>query len=493
MSVATAQASPYVALAERLADYIHDPLGYARVAYGWGEGELADSAGPRKWQADILFKIGRHFQQKLTRYHPLRIAVAKGHGIGGSALLAMLTDWAMSTCPGCKVVVTANTGTQLATKTVPEFHKWLRLSISAALWDLKATSITSRVPDYDRLWRTDFIPWTEQNPEAFAGLHNQRKRILVIFDEASAIPEIIWQTVEGALTDEDTEIIFLAFGNPTQNTGPFRECFGRMKHRWMTFQVDSRTVEGTNKSQIAQWATDYGEDSDFVRVRVRGEFPRAGSTQFIGSDVVAACRKFKAEGFSALPKILSVDVARFGDDESVIGVRQGRQARILGSYRGLDTVELAQRVIEWRQKEQPDAIVVDGDGIGAGVVDQIKHRGFEQRLFEFHGAAKPNNPEKYFNRRAEVWGEMRDWLAAGAEIPDDPALEIDLTAPEYGFSAKQQIQLEKKDDMKRRGLNSPDRADMLAMTFGVTLAPPKKKDLRPLMLTVGESDLGWLT
>src|ERR1039458_1186404 len=98
------------------------------------------------------------------------------------------------------------------------------------------------------------------------------------------------------MTDENTEIIWLAFGNPTQNTGRFRECFGKFKHRWKTFQIDSRTVEGTNKEQINKWIDDYGEDSDFVRVRVRGEFPRAGSSQFIASDVVAARSEERREG-----------------------------------------------------------------------------------------------------------------------------------------------------------------------------------------------------
>jgi hypothetical protein len=238
---------------------------------------------------------------------------------------------------------------------------------------------------------------------------------------------------EGAMTDEDTEIIWIAFGNPTRNTGRFRECFGRFAHRWKRHQIDSRTVEGTNKEQINNWIKDYGEDSDFVRVRVRGEFPRAGSNQFISADAVADCRKYKAEGYEKLPKVASLDVARFGDDQSVLGDRQGRKARIWKKWRGLDTVQLAERVIEYLQKEKPDALVVDGDGIGAGVIDHLRHRGFTDKVFEFHGGATPNDQAMYFNRRAEIWGAMRDWVNAGAEIPDDPELATDLTGPEYGF------------------------------------------------------------
>jgi hypothetical protein len=478
-------------LIEDIASFTHDPAKFVRYAYSWNANELAGSVGPRTWQHGILDALGAHLRNKATRYTPCQIAVASGHGIGKSALISMITHWAMSTCEDCKVILTANTGTQLATKTGPESAKWFRLGINSHWFEVKATSITVRDVGHERLWRADFIPWSEHNTEAFAGLHNKGKRIVLIFDEASAIADSVWQVAEGALTDENTEIIWLAFGNPTQNTGRFRECFGSLAHRWKTFQIDSRTVDGTNKEQIAKWIADYGEDSDFVRVRVRGEFPRAGSSQFISSDSVAAARNYKAEAFAGLPKILSVDVARFGDDQTVVGVRQGRQARILKRLRGMDTVQVAERTIELINEEKPDAIVVDGDGIGAGVVDQIKFRGFGARLFEFHGGATANDASMYFNRSAECWGAMRDWLAAGAEIPDDKELASNLCGREYGFTNKNQIQLEKKSDMKARGLMSPDDADMLSMTFSVNVAMPKPVP-KPVYTYPGEQAGAWM-
>ena len=130
-----------------------------------------------------------------------------------------------------------------------------------------------------------------------------------------------------------------------------------------------------------------------------------------------------------------------------------------GKWRGKDTVEVACLTIEIIEAEEPDAVVVDGDGLGAGVVDQLKHRGFGRKLFEFHGGATPDDVNKYFNRRAEAWGLMRDWLQAGADIPDDPEIDVDLTGPDYFFSPKGQIQLEPKDAMKARGLDSPDIGD----------------------------------
>jgi hypothetical protein len=474
-------ASVQLQLAEDIAGFTHDPKGFVRYAFPWGEGELSDSEGPREWQDGVLTAISEHLSNPSTRFQPCCIAVSSGHGIGKSAEVAMIIDWAMSTCEHCKVVVTAGTGTQLNTKTVPEVAKWFRMSINSDWWDVQAQSIKFNSAKLQKTWRTDFITWSEHNTEAFAGLHNKGKRILLVFDEASAIADKVWEVAEGAMTDEDTEIIWLAFGNPTQNTGRFRECFGKYAHRWKHFQIDSRKVAGTNKTQIQKWIDDYGEDSDFVRVRVRGEFPRAGSSQFIASDVVAAARKFKSEVHAHLPKMGACDVARFGDDQTVIGDRQGRKARIWNKYRGLDIIQTGERCIEYIDKERPDAFVVDGDGLGAGVFDYLKHRGYDRKtlLVEFHGGNTPNDPQMYFNKRAEVWGLMRDWLP-GADIPDDPELDTDLTGVQYGFSRTQQIQLESKDDMKKRGLSSPDAGDMLAMTFGVKVAPKSKPSAPPI-------------
>jgi hypothetical protein len=477
-------------LIEDIGGYCADPLGYARYAYPWNEpGELQESAGPREWQREILSIIGAHLRSE-KRFEPLQIAVASGHGIGKSALMAMIIDWGMSTCEDCRIVVTANTESQLRTKTWPEICKWSKLAINTHWFNPTATTLHIKDKGHERLWRCDAIPWSENNTEAFAGLHNKGKRIIVLLDEGSAIPKIIWQVIEGALTDEDTEILFIVFGNPTKNAGAFHECFNLRKHRWITRQIDSRNVEGTNKAQIAKWIADYGEDSDFVRVRVRGEFPRAGSSQFIAGDLVANARKrnLAEKDYAHAWKILSVDVARFGDDQTVIGLRQGPKLTILDRVRGQDTMQVAQRVMARMKEHDPRVTVIDGDGIGAGVIDRINEelpsarRMFEpdnplhewakrnpnHTLQEFHGGATPQDPFMYFNRRAEAWGKLRGWLET-ADIPDEPEIETDLTGPEYGFSAKNQIQLERKEDMKKRGLSSPDLGDMMAMS---TVAMP---------------------
>lgn len=465
-------------LIEDIASFTWDPQGFMLYAYEWGAGDLTGSEGPYRWQAEINRIISEHLNNAETVHMPLRIAVASGNGIGKSAYLSMLCDWAMSTCEDCKVLITAGTGAQLKTKTHPELAKWFRLSINSFWFDVKAQSISITDPKHADTWRADLIPWDAQNPDAFSGLHNKRKRIIVIYDEGSAIADVIYDRSSGALTDEETEIIWLVFGNPTQNTGRFAECFGSDKHRWRTFQIDSRAVEGTNKEELRQEVERYGEDSDYIRWRIRGEFPRGGSSQFIPNDIVSAARRYKAVGFNHLPKIMSCDVARFGDNETVIGCRQGRQFQILASYRGIDTVQTAERLIEWKVSQQPDALIVDGDGIGGAVIDHLRNRGFRDGLFEFHGGTDPLDPQMYFNKRAECWGAMRDWLRDGAEIPDDPDVERQLTGPNYGIIQGKvrygTIFLESKEDMKKRGLASPDKGDCLAMTFGVRVAPKAK-------------------
>ena len=463
---------------EKLVDYVldcvDDPLEFVHSCYPWGKGDLKDSLGPRKWQADILDTIGKHLRDPQTRFKPLKIAIASGHGIGKSSLISMVSDWAMSTMPDTKIVVTANTETQLRTKTWPEVCKWFRLCITAHWFKQTATSIYALAKGHDNAWYADAIPWSENNTEAFAGLHNQGRRIILIFDEGSAIADKVFEVAEGALTDEFTEIIWLVFGNPTRNSGRFRELFGKYKHRWIHKNIDSRTVEGTNKELIAELVADYGEDSDFVRVRVKGEFPRAGSTQFIPSDLVDAARQREATANLYDPLIIGVDVARFGDDETVIWMRRGRDAKSVPpiKLRGVDTMGVAARVAELYNHHRPDAVFIDGGGPGGGVIDRLVQLKVPVMEVQFGGSAdrdqiSQEGAVKYVNKRAEMWGNMRDWLRGGA-IPDEADLADQLTGLEYGYVLKEgvdKIILESKKDMKKRGLSSPDMADALALTF----------------------------
>jgi len=201
------------------------------------------------------------------------------------------------------------------------------------------------VRDQKESWFVSAASHEEKNSEAFAGQHASDSTSFYIFDESSGISDKIFDVAEGGLTDGEP-MMFL-FGNPTQNSGKFyRVNFGSERNFWNYRSIDSRTSRFTNKALIAEWAERYGEDSDWFRYRVKGEAPRVGFSAFIPPDAVEACRKYKAEAFATMPKIMAADIARFGDDRSIVGVRQGRLYRILGKYRGLDLVQVADKLID---------------------------------------------------------------------------------------------------------------------------------------------------
>lgn len=452
------------------------PLEYVLRAFDWGRGPLEGHPGPDTWQADVMRDIGAG---TVSATEALRVAVASGHGIGKSALVAWIILWAMSTRPHLNGVVTANTGTQLETKTWRELAVWHKRAINAHWFSWTATRFAQ--VDHPETWFVAAIPWAKERSEAFAGQHAEH--VLVIYDEASAVDDAIWQVSEGAMTTPGA--IWCAFGNPTRNTGRFRECFGRFKHRWTTRQIDSRTARMANRAQLDQWVADYGEDSDFVRVRVRGVFPRAGSAQFIDADMIESARVRPATAAASHPVVMGVDVARFGDDQTVVWFRQGRDARSIPArkWRGIDTMQTAGHVAHLASQVGPAAIFVDGNGVGGGVVDRLRQLGY--RVIEVQAGGRATNADDYYNKAAETWGLMREWLRDGGAIPDDVDLIADLGGREFGFDATNRVQLERKEEMKKRGLASPDCADALALTFAEPVAPVA---LRQSAQRVAESD-----
>jgi hypothetical protein len=464
---------------EDLAKYSSDPLGFVYWAFSWGEGELREYPdGPEQWQQDILTLLGEGL---ITIDQAIQIAVKSGHGIGKSALVSWIILWAMSTFEDTRGVVTANTENQLKTKTWVEVATWYRRFIAKEMFKMTATALFSSDPAHERTWRIDMVPWSEKNTEAFAGMHNQGKRILVVFDEASAINDLIWEVTEGALTDKNTQIIWCCFGNPTKNSGRFRACFegGKFEKRWITLTVDSRTVSFTNKTQIAAWIEDYGEDSDFVRYRVKGMFPRQDENSFISLEVAREAENRSIYPDKSLPIIIGVDVARFGTNNTVIYARQGRNARDLPIllFNGLDTMEVAAEIIKLFNQLNAAMVFIDEGGVGGGVLDRCRQLRLPCRGVHFGGSPSGTNIErgvKYKNKRAEMYGEMRDWLQDGAIPKRIRGMEIDfaeeLSGPAYTMSEKDEIVLERKETMARRGLESPDVADALALTFAYPVA-----------------------
>jgi hypothetical protein len=480
--------APDQMLAEDMGGFYDDPLGFVMYAFPWHRDpalrvvKLPEAYrdrfqcdhGPDLWACEMLDQIGQDVRARgfdgVTPVAPIQHAVSSGHGIGKSAMAAWLTLWIMSTRPHSKGVVTANTGEQLASKTWAGIAAWKGRCLTGHWFTITTGKGAMRMvhnahPD---TWRVDAQTSREENSESFAGLHAASSTPWYLFDEASAIPSKIWEVAEGGKTDG--EPMHFVFGNPTRNTGAFAECFGKQRHRWTTRQIDSRSVQITNKALLQAWVDDYGEDSDFVKVRVRGVFPNASSLQFIARGMVDEAAKRALPGDRLVGRVaaVGVDVARFGDDQSVIRTRVGRDARSFPAkrYRGMDTMQLAARVVEHvnelRAAGLKAVVFVDGGGVGGGVVDRLRQMGVEVIEVQFGGQA--TDARKYLNKRAEMWGDLRDWLPGGC-LPVDEMLATDLTSVEYHFTIKDQIQLERKEDMKRRGLASPDDADALALTF----------------------------
>lgn len=463
-------ANKYHELAELLARYSHDPLGFVKVAFPWGTGALENYTGPNEWQMDILNTIGEDLRECKNLSGAIRCAVSSGNGVGKSALVSWLILWAISTFPDTRGTVTAGTEVQLLTKTWPELTKWYHLFIGAPMFICTATALYSRDSLHEKNWSINAVPWSETRPESSAGLHNAGKRLLLLFDEASQIPEIIWETASGAQTDANTEIIWCAFGNPTRPDGAFFDCFHDKSHRWHNRKVDSRTVEITNKLQIAQWEEDYGEDSDYFRVRVKGEFPRNSVDMFYNPELISQCmsRSLETSWWKQYPPVFGVDVSG-GRDKSIIAVRQGDYMHPLVKFRGIDEAEFYIKIIEtFRKFGNQGIICVDGDGLGSPIVAFLQKQGLP--VVDIHGNERAVDPRLYSNRRAELFGLLRDWMNFGGALPRDSDLKEQMQIINSSYTPKGQIRIMPKHEIRKELQGeSPDELDAAAYTFADSL------------------------
>lgn len=463
------------ALRNEMASYAQDPLGFVYFSFPWGLDALKNFDGPDEWNKKLLDDIGKKLRSGAReRGEVIQEAVASGNGCAKSATVAWLILWSLATYQMSRGIVTANTETQLRTKTWPELAKWYSLFIAKHWFQFTATSIYAR--EAEKQWRADAIPWSQHNIVAFQGHHNVGRRSFFLIDECSGVIDEVWDAVEGSLTDVDTELIWCVFGNPTRSAGRFRRCFGDLGHRWSTHRVDSRTVKVANKVQIQKWIDDFGEDSDFVRVRVKGEFPRTADMQFFSSDLVTAARakRIDVSTLTYVPGVMGLDVAGTGKNRTVLTLRRG--PRILWQKREEytpDQMQLAGRVLDIIRLEQNiRCLCIDATGIGKGVADRLaelhKSGQLQTPVVHVFGSHAAPDAVQYRNMRAQLHGNFRNWLRDG-QIPDDPALEQELTTIEYGFTPSMQIMIETKDSMLGRGLASPDLVDSACLTFGESL------------------------
>jgi len=481
-----------------------DPEAFVLFAFPWGQPNtpLAKFSGPRQWQRGVLRDIKEHIKANKGQVtmDTLRAAVASGRGIGKSALVSWLILWFLTTRIGGSVVVSANSEAQLRSVTWGELAKWATMVINQHWWEISATKIVpaqwlTQIVERDlkkgtRYWAAEGKLWSEENPDSYAGVHNH-DGMMLIFDEASGIPDGIWSVGAGFFTENILDRYWFAFSNPRRNTGYFFECFNAKRDFWTAKNIDARTVEDTDKQVYEQIIAEYGEDSPQARVEVYGEFPASGDGQFISPMLVDDAAKRTRHKDMSAPIVLGIDPARGGADSTVIAVRQGRDLIALRRYHGADTMEVVGRVIEAIEEFKPTLAVIDEGGLGYGILDRLNEQRYKVRGVNFGWKSK--NAIMWGNKRAELWGAMRDWLRS-ASIPSDRQLKADLTGPMEKPNSSGTIFLEGKKEMKARGLASPDAADALACTFAFPVAHREyvEKPVRRVMSSGGAVLNSWM-
>lgn len=461
-----------------------NPLKFVQLVFPWSKpGPLQHEKGPRQWQADVLRQIADNIKTNKGQvdFKMLRMAIASGRGIGKSALLAWIILWFVTTRIGSTTMVSANSESQLRSITWAELLKWQTLAIHSHWFEPSATRLVPAkwVADIverefkigSRYWYAEGRLWSAENPDGYAGAHNALGMLLIL-DESSSIPDSIWSVSQGFFTENSPDRFWFAFSNPRRSQGYFYECFNSRRDFWVTKNIDARMVEGTDKAIYTQIEAEYGPDSPEFCIEVKGDFSVDDADQFISPAMVDAAVKREKEVDASAPVILGVDPARFGTDSTVMVVRQGRTVLEIIRNHGDDTMASVGRIIEAIDLYKPDMICIDEGGLGAGIVDRLKEQRYKVRGVNFGNAAR--NGRSWGNKRAEMWGDMRDWLKTGT-IPEDRRLKQDLTGPTKKPNSSGVIFLEAKKDMKARGLPSPDTADALALTFAHPFASRAEK------------------
>ncbi|HKD45165.1 MAG TPA: terminase [Candidatus Angelobacter sp.] len=469
-------------------EYTNDPLGFVHYAYPWGEPNtpLASESGPDANQRAFLEDLGREVRKR--RFNgtdpvmPVLMAISSGHGTGKTVLGAWIAGWILSTRPYSIGTVTANTWLQLESRTWAAIQNWMRMCITAGWFDIHIKGIYSKMSPEN--WKCVIQTCKPENAQAFAGQHARTSTSWYLFDESSHIPDAIWDVAQGGLTDG--EPMFFCWGQPARKSGRFYEvCFGKLRDRWNFRLIDSRTSRFTNRALLEEWIRDYGEDSDFCRVRVKGMAPRAGDLQYIDQDRIDGAKRRQVQAFADDPLICGFDVSGGGQAWNVIWFRRGLDARSIppvlvpGQYsqeRSGMLAKLAEILSDRRPQRRVSAMFVDS-AFGAPYVERLRSMGYDNVREVSFGAPSPDRHQA--NMRAYMWSKMRDWLDHGAIPPDDVVLETDLTAPGSHLNRSDQLVLESKENMQKRGVASPDRGDALALTFAAHV-PPVAAQERPL-------------
>lgn len=451
-----AEAEKLVAATTDVDRWREDPVAYAREVLGV---ELTDT------QAGIL-------RAAATKK---RVAVRSGHKIGKSRVAVVLALWWIATHPRGRVIMTSAGDRQVRSILWRELkhvhqHKLQPLG-ERRLNDLPALGMQ---------WEDgrEILGFTSKDAETMAGFSGDE--ILFIIDEASGVGSNIFAAVEGNIAGGGRIVMF---SNPTRTSGDFYEAF--KSSLWTTFAVSSEDTPNVRERRVVvrglatwEWVLDLREKCGpnyrthpLYQVRVLGQFPSQASNAVVAVDLVEAARERWAGAADEGALSLGVDVARFGDDDSVIAPRRGRKAYPLVALSGFDTVAVAEEVMQtvrtMRRDGEVPRVKVDTIGVGGGVADNLRPyaEAGEIELVEVNSSEVSDDPDEFPNLRSQMAFGVADWLADDAALPDDLALHAELVAPTYTIDARGRRMVESKDSIKKKltPQRSPDRADAVAL------------------------------
>lgn len=438
-----------------------DPVAFVREQF---------KVEPDAWQANLLQNFQAHN----------RIVAKACKGPGKTAVMAWLGWNFLLTRPHCKVPCTSITGTNLADGLWAEFAKWMHRSpLLESAFDWSSTRIVAK--DHPETWFASARTWPRdadptKQASTLAGVHADY--VLFLLDEVSDIPDGVVSAAEGALTSGIETKIYMA-GNCTRTEGPLWRACTVDKHLWFVVSItgdpdDPKRSPRIDIAEARRQIEKYGRDSYVVKVNILGQFPDRQADKLLGPDEVAEAmeRTLQENAFGHAAKILGVDPARYGDDDAVMFPRQGLMTFRPKDFHGLGNVDLADQVIRFAQRWDPQRVFVDEGGNGAGVVDVCRSRGYAHLVEGINFGGRAIEFDRFENRRAEMHWNGAAWVRNSGCLPKDPLLAEELCAPIYWYDKRQRICLEPKDEIKKRIGRSPDRADAFVLTFAAPVAAP---------------------
>jgi hypothetical protein len=410
---------------------------------------------PDPWQAEFLDHIAKGER---------KISVRSGHGTGKSTAASWAMVWYLTTRFPCKIVVTAPTSSQLFDALFAELKSWIRNlpPYVGELFEVTSDRVVLKAAPSEAFISARTA--RAETPEALAGVHSQN--VLLVADEASGIDEKVFEAASGSMSGHSATTVLL--GNPTRSSGLFYDTHHRVKADWKTMHVSCMKSPRVSDEFVREMEVKYGAESNQFRVRVLGEFPLKEDNTVIPADTVESAQKRDIESDPDTVPVWGLDVARFGADSSVLAIRHGNSITELISWKGLTLMELTGRVVDRYNglipRQRPTEILVDSIGLGAGVVDRLQELDLPVRGINVGEASSMSGT--YLNLRAELWFKLKDWLAAkDCKLPVDSALFSELVSPRYQFTSSGKMKIESKDEMRKRGLPSPDKADAICLTL----------------------------